>query len=530
MQHLFTLILLCGILAAPAIAQSVVVIGKDGKITSFDAKDVREIIFEEKEEIEPLLFTAVSAEAYGKEAVLVFSGEDGVSVSLDVYTGDATYLKAGTYEVAGSGTAYIGTDPGYTFVQNGTDKLTIKEGTMTVSNERNDYTISIDLILSDDSELKGEYKGEMTDFCQYKTFVSTAAKQVEINDAVPGEIYLKLNDDAWKYEMVLDFFVDPASKTLPSSVYDLKEEPAAPCYGSKSEVSFYSPINTVIKITVPVTVESNGADTSISFELTGPDGAVYTMDYDGEIQYLASEENESYVYPVLNVSSYTKNCGLEFMGEDMPTVVLDVYTDDADYLKDGTYEVGAEAGLRIDASNPTWTYVKKGEADVEITEGSMNVSHEKAEYTITFDFKLSDGTDLKGEYKGALNGYSQCRSYTMVNARQVEVNDMEPGEIYLRLNEPDWKFEMILDFFVAPDLKVIPAGVYTLNENNVAPCYGKFSQIDYYSPNSTYKIDVPVRVEEAGENTVITFDYTENGIDYSLRYEGKIEYLDAEAN
>ena len=513
MKHFFTLTLLCGILTAPSMAQSVVVIGKDGKITSFDAKDVKEITFEEKTEIDPLLFTSVSAETYGKEAVLLFKTEDGVSVSLDVYTGDATYLKAGTYEVAASGTAYIGTDPGYTFVQNGTEKLTIKEGAMTVSNERNDYTISIDLILSDDSELKGEYKGEMTDFCQYKTFVSTVAKQVEINDAVPGEIYLKLNDDAWKYEMSLDFFVDPASKRLPAGVYELKEDPSAPCYGPESEVHFYAPIHDIIKIAVPVTVEINGANTSIRFELTGPDGAVYTMDYDGEIQYLASEENDSYVYPVLNVSSYTKNCGLEFMGEDMPTVVLDVYTDDADYLKDGTYEVGAEAGLRIDASNPSWTYVKKGDADVAITEGAMTVSHEKAEYTITFDFKLSDGTDLKGEYKGALKGYSQYRSYTMVNAKQIEVNDMEPGEIYLKLNEPNWKFEMILDFFVAPASKVLPAGVYNLNENNEAPCYGKKSQIDYYNPNSTYKIDVPITVEEAGENTVITFDYTENGIE-----------------
>ena len=440
MQHLFTLTFLCCILTAPAMAQSVVVIGKDGKITSFDAKDVKEIVFEEKTEIEPLLFTSVSAETYGKEAVLVFGTEDGLSVSLDVYTGDATYLKAGTYQASTSRTAYIDTDPRYTFVQKGTEKLAINEGTMTVSNERNDYTISFDFILSDNTQLRGEYKGEMKDFCQYKTFVSTDARQLEINDAAPGEIYLKLNDEAWKYEMVLDFFVDPSCKTLQPGVYELKADPAAPCYSPYSEIDFYSPINDIIKITVPVTVEINGNNTSINFELTAPDGAVYTMVYDGEIQYLVSEDTESYLYPVLDVSSYSKNCGLEFTGEDMPTVVLDVYTDDGDYLKDGTYEVGSASGLHIDASDSRWTYVKKGDTSVGITEGSMTVSHEQAEYSITFEFKLSDGSDLKGEYRGTLNGYSQYRSYTMVNAKQVEVNDMAPGEIYLRLNEPNWKF------------------------------------------------------------------------------------------
>ena len=290
MKHYFTFALLLGASASMSLAQTVVVIGKDGTATKFNAEDVKEITFEPKEVVEEsVTFTSLIAEAYGKLATMTFSGEDTPKLVMDVYTGNASYLKAGTYEIAASGEYYIDSSAQWTYVEKDGAKLSVKSGSMTVENEKNDYTISIDFILSDDTEFKAEYKGAVDGFCQYKSFVISDVQQKEPNDALPGEIYLKINDASWSFEGTLDFYLDPSQKTIPAGVYNLNDELAAPCYGPKTGVDYYNPINDSYKVTTPITIGVDGANTSIKFEVEGAEGAVYEMEFNGEIKYLEAE-------------------------------------------------------------------------------------------------------------------------------------------------------------------------------------------------------------------------------------------------
>ncbi len=287
MKHLFTVSLLCGAMATLANAQSVTVITKDGKVTIFDAKEVKEITFEEKAPVEePVRFIEVEGSAYSvSNAGFTFRSADGSELTLDIYTEAAGYLKAGEYAVGGSEGLYIDKNEKYTYYKVGDTTLELKSGKMTVDYTGVDYSLGFDFILSDESILKGSYEGSLPAYAQYNNVALSACNQFDLDSPAPGEFYMKLNDTNWKYEVVLDFFLEPGSKVIPTGVYNLNENEEAPCYGPYSQVDKYSP-NATIKINTPVTVEDNDENTVIKFEVADENGVVYNFTFDGLINYI----------------------------------------------------------------------------------------------------------------------------------------------------------------------------------------------------------------------------------------------------
>ncbi len=503
----------------------------------FDIKYNGEIEYNGGAPVEEVIkYPAVTTDVFGKAATLTFAADNQPTLVMDVYTGVANYLKARTYEVGVKSEAnegyFIDSDARWTYVEKNGDKVGVKSGTMTVTNDKNDYTMEFDFVLADDTEFKGEYKGNFDAFGQYRSYVSSQCKQVEINDAVPGEFYLKLNDENWKYEMVLDFFMESGGTAIPAGTYNLSEDLTAPCYGPKSAIDFYSPINETVKVTGPVTVEVDGKNTSISFEAVGSDGMVFDMKYNGEIEYLEPVPPvvETLDYTVCSPNVYSKAATLTFSGEGLPTLALDLYTGNASYLKAGSYMVEsnkqANGGYIIDP-DIRWTFVEKNGDKIALKSGEMRVSNERNDFTLEFDFILDDDSEFKGTYKGEIAGLEQYRTYESSLCTQNEVNNPVPGEIYLKLNDAVWTYEMTLDFFLEPGATVLTPGIYNLNEETVAPCYGPRSSIDFYSPiNETVKVTGPVTVAVDGNNTSISFEAVDDeGMVFDMKYNGEIQYL-----
>ncbi|MDE7413197.1 MAG: hypothetical protein K2N05_05325 [Muribaculaceae bacterium] len=121
MKQKLPIALLLGAAATFAIAQTVVVIGKDGKVTTFNAEDVKEITFENVVAPGPYDFKDVDTYVFGKAATLTFTADDVPTLVMDVYTGNANYLKARTYEVGVKSEAnegyFIDNDARWTYVE-----------------------------------------------------------------------------------------------------------------------------------------------------------------------------------------------------------------------------------------------------------------------------------------------------------------------------------------------------------------------------------------------------------------------------
>lgn len=154
-------------------------------------------------------------------------------VIIDFRNSAATsYLPAGTYAFGTSGTEIFHTEYSYVkfLKENGTPWKNITGGKIVVEiPEGNTYRISMEVTLSNGRALNGEYEGEIDGMTVVEnkddyTFALTSASRTQKNGQIAGEYLIALNDaPAWKHEMRLDFYADPASESLPEGTYTVGE-------------------------------------------------------------------------------------------------------------------------------------------------------------------------------------------------------------------------------------------------------------------------------------------------------------------
>lgn len=219
--------------------------------------------------------------SYGTNEYLVtFSDADETTTfALDMYTG-TTGMAAGTYTISGANTPMT-IDPKFSEL-NGT-RGGIKSGTVVVTENAGVFKFVFDLVLSDDTPLKGEFEGKMNEF----TFKASKCELITPNNPGENEYFFRLNDAKYKFELSLNLFSDSTPLPAPGTYLYSKASTAPGTFGSRSILNVYTPSisETISAATLEIT-KGDGEEYTfkMSFTLGEGDAAnVINITYTGEI-------------------------------------------------------------------------------------------------------------------------------------------------------------------------------------------------------------------------------------------------------
>ena len=294
MKHLFFTTLLATVCTLGVSAQSIEVTNTEGVAYKFAADRVKDITFVKTTEAEENVFTTVDARVYSSGAVEATFSATGNPKTVTLWIVGPSmgkYLYDGVYKVsAQSGEMTIDADPSYSFVKEDGKNTALASGTMNVAVTGKEYTITFDLLLADNTPLKGKYVGKMPGFAgkdfTLPTCVTPDVKTTDVNDYVKGEFYLKTNDSSWNYEMALDFFADADAAKLPAGTYTYSEDKTPGTFGSRSYLDIYNPSNTYkFAEGSKVVVSYEGDNIILEMNLITDDGRKIDMKYKGEIKF-----------------------------------------------------------------------------------------------------------------------------------------------------------------------------------------------------------------------------------------------------
>lgn len=277
-------------LASGAVAQSIVVVDKDGNQHKFCTDYVQDVTFEVVDNRPNYVFSQLTVNNYGSgNAGLVFKTADGITAGFDLYMAEpSAILCDGTYTLgAAEGNRIDISDSNYTyFSPDGTAKQAFKSGTMTIShNSEAVYTISFEAVLADGSGVRGSYEGKLNAMSPVVDVRLTTIKQIDINDPKAGEFYLRLSDASYNYEAVFDLFCGADAKAVADGTYTLAETNASMTYSSKTGIDIYSPY-VQLKITSPIEVRTEAGVTTMTTTAVNDD-VTYNITVEGAIEYLA---------------------------------------------------------------------------------------------------------------------------------------------------------------------------------------------------------------------------------------------------
>ena len=201
------------------------------------------------------------------------------------------------------------------------------------------------------------------------------------------------------------------------------------------------------------------------------------------------------------------------------------------YLEEGVYNVTAESGDKTISSDARYSFVKEGQESKGVASGTMTVAISGREYTITCDFTLADGSEMKAKYTGSLPGM-MSKDFTLETCKEptvltTSIIDYKPGNFYFKMNDADWNYEMAIDFFTNADATKLPAGTYTYSAERNVGTFGSRSYLNTYSPNNNFKFaeGSTVTVAYEGENISIKINgITICGRKFDMTYNGKITF------
>jgi hypothetical protein len=489
------------------------------------------------------VFTSASAENYGgTNYSLVFTAQLGETLSLDAYCDAFKYLPEGVYNVAGDANPMIDvTYIDYTnYTVNG-EKKALKSGTVDVKvdAEKQVYDVTFDIVLADETPLKAKYSGaiegsEIFDAVQFKLI---EAKRLDIDNASDGEFYIKLNDSEWAFEASLDFFAAAGAKELPVGKYVVGEGKTEGTLGTNSQINPYRISGVSGGKLKSGYVEVTKTDNTYKFVIDAVDvnNQKFNGEFEGEIKDMILPIKVAFTSATADTypGSTTNNYSLTFTDGNGNELALDTYFNTYKFLSAGTYKVAGSSNPYID-TDKNYTYFSSNGTKLGLTSGSMVVSPDLStkKYDISFDFLLEDGSKFKGTYNGEITNSPIFDEFgfTLNKAKRADVNGAVPGEFYIKLNDSDWKFDVVLDFFTQnASAAELPAGTYEFSENTATGlCFGPKSEITCYSqPVSGGKFKSgKIVVSKSGSNYTISID-AKDATDQRFvgTFEGEIENM-----
>lgn len=540
MKQLFTTALLGAMCAFGAYAQQVVVTTSEGATTKFSADRVKEITFVNTGQTvgETVTFNSASISGSTSMVFLYLNAEDGTQLETFICSeSNVAWLSEGVFNPSPSNTPMTWDNGGYTFVTKDGNKQEAVDGTFTVSRIRTEYTIVAELTLEDGSIFKGQYVGELPNYCPVMTADLSNLTVVDNNGRVPGEFYLKLNDTNWNWSVTFDLFAEASATTIPAGTYTRGEAGQPFHYGPLSKIECYSPYFT-LEPSEALTVDFVGDEIHISGVFNSENGAEVTINYQGPITYLDPITEEKIIhFNEFDYMYYGANVTMKFSNPEW-YMQLDIYRpDSSDYIHTGVYTVtDGMDDFNIDSNN-WYTYISPADDMYErlsLESGTMTVSREGQIYTLLFDFVLDDGSTFKGDYIGELEGFGGTPGVMILDnptsvIEKTDVNDLIDGEHYLKLHDAGYGYEMVLDLYADPAEANLPAGTYSIsNERVPGSLYFTRSSIDIYSPHNLTGVKFAegsyVTVSYEGSDIVLNIHLvlTENNKVVDLTYTGPL--------
>lgn len=514
-------------LASSAVAQSIVVVDKDGNQHKFCTDYVQDITFEVIDNRPNYPFSQIDVNPYGGVNVgLEFKTAEGVTAAFDLYMADPSVILAdGTYTFgATEGNRIDISDSQWTyFSPDGTAKQAFKSGTMTIShNSEAVYTISFEAVLADGSGVLGSYEGKLNKMSPIVDVKLTTIKQVDINDPKSGEFYLRLSDATYNYEAVFDLFCEAGATAVADGTYTLAETNAAMTFSSKTGIDIYNPY-AQLKITSPIEVKTEAGVTTMT--TTVVDGEItYNITAEGAIEYLAPKTPEGVKYNMEILKYDTSNIALTFTADGQPEIKLDVYySPKAEFFYGGVYNLATSGTQYINPSSVRYTSVD----NKAISAGSMVVEHNGNDYTVTFEFTYDGDKTIKGYYQGVPNDFFPVKDIVITDVKAADNDDLQNGEFYLKFNNSNWDYDGVFDLFCESGATTIPDGTYTLGADGTPMTYSAKSQVQAYPVDSNiYKFVKPIVIgTEDGKRTITTSIVTDKGLTFNFSFKGDITYV-----
>ncbi len=215
-------------------------------------------------------------------------------------------------------------------------------------------------------------------------------------------------------------------------------------------------------------------------------------------------------------------------------------TPEAKYLEAGTYNV--EASYQPFTIDPTYSAFMPDGLDGEreaINGGKMVVVDNDGVYTINIELTTAQGSNVLAHFEGELDSYTskpveiKVTDVTMSACKRVDINNPEPGEFYLKLNDSNWNYELTLDLYADETDTALPARTYTLSRSDdhaIGTMYYQKSSIDIYDTEVSSDKRGNVRFSEAtltvtkaGNTYTLVLETTlMNELKYKITYTGEI--------
>lgn len=497
MKQFLTAALLCCLCVPAAMSQSVTIVDKDGVTHTFPTNNVEEITFVESGDIDTYTYDNLMVRVYNSTNIgFEFSGKGLPTVNLDTYGPSQKYLTPGTYIVSEDTSLErrIDTLEMYTNVETNGNKVGIAGGEMVVEDgPEGSYLINFEFTLKDGTELKGVWSGFINNYGKVINLTANSARQSYLSQFAPGQMRITFNDNSWSFEAAIDFYLKPFATTLTPGIYTYTPNPTYgqfECGGRGTNITNFNPYETWQIATGEVYVQANRVEVRFILE----DGREAYLNYEGDITY--REELPVNTLNSLSTSVYNQGAYiLDFQGQNA-AIRLKAYSQEgANNIVPGVYQVKTVYGsedrsMTINALGENSFVVVNG-SNVMLSGGYMLVEKNKGSYDIYLDFSLNNGTNYRAKYTGVLPaavniGDEQFETIELAPATEAKrsyLNNAQPGEFFMKLNNSSWEYWLALDFFVSPDATSIPSGTYTFSATPTVGNIGPESYVDIYSPS-----------------------------------------------
>lgn len=359
-----------------------------------------------------------------READIIFrvGGDDQVVIPV-LYDSNQKYLPAGTYTIGTEDEPGIidNSNSDYCHFYYGGSVLALTDGTMTVGLENEEYDINFQF-MTEAGEFKLAYKGEIDGINLYFDLsVLAEGSRFKGDNEVDGEYWIKLvNPDGRQQELVLNFYADASSKTLPAGTYTVGTGTNPGTLGAGTAFTSKTPKLTTDELTSgTVVVTQDGENYTFVMQLYNEDGYAYKGTFTGTIAYMDRGDDDDTDRTIIYFNSLKKGvrsnadnpANHAFMLTNTNSSILecDVFVEEGgDPLPSGTYTVGeGEAAWTIKEGKRTNLYHKfngvKGSEEL-ISEGTLTVTKDGDTYKLVMDLTVASGK-FRCIYEGPYNGW-----------------------------------------------------------------------------------------------------------------------------
>lgn len=355
----------------------------------------------------------------------------------------SSYITPGTYTVGDSwsgGTIYSGW-----YGTDWNDGVGFKEGTAVfVDNGDGTYTITVEVVLSNDEAYDGEYVGAIDGYALPGGSAGYDGPELTIERA-DGRSYTSTNMcvrlytpgsdmyDAGEGQNVAYINIDLYNTTEGLSYVEAGSYVAGSATAGKMDKSYtkvtYADDSVVLlsEGTSEFVINSDNTYT-VTFDLTFKNGKNYTGSYTGAIDgFTFSSGNEGggegvggdgteFSIALATYRSYSSvNYSVQFFtpgsspiaagdGQNVAYINLDLYnvTSGLSCIEAGTYVAGGSVGGQMDKNYSKIIYAD--DTEVFLSDGTAEFAiNDDGTYAITFDLTFNDGNSFVGSYNGALS-------------------------------------------------------------------------------------------------------------------------------